>query len=1007
MTPFRPGFRLETRLPQPVPADILGSMQVHDPLPALVGRQQQLDQILSAAQAAGEGAPRTTLVVGDAGIGKTRLVTEYLALTPLARTAVGGCLEMGTEGIAFAPFATVLRQLVRDGGRPVNDTGGELARLVPGLGPVPETTAESRARLFEAVLTFLEERSRPDGLALVVEDLHWADASTRDLLVFLLRNLDKAPVHLLVSIRSDDLHRTHPLRRLLPELERLPGVCRLDLEPLTPEEVAEQASALGHTADPDLLYQRSGGNPLFVESLITDPDPLSSALPEGPRELLLRTVEALPESTRTVLGLASASGDRIEHTVLAEVAAGSGVSGTELDAALRPAVDARVLHATGTGYVFRHSLLAEAVYADLLPGERVRTHRRYVEVLDHGLPGQGPGETAAQLARHAHIVHDHPRALTAAWTAAEHAAASAAHPELLELLERVLELWELVPNAAARLGLPHGELLRRACQTAHVYGSIRRAAAHATVGLRVTDSAVHPGLTGELFMARGRVRSDEGRADALEDLRAAAEHLGHNHPRRPALDATSATVLMRLGRDEEAERAVRVALASAQRTGDRISEVDALMTLANLVGETQRIEEGAAEHGGPGRESGVAGSGKDEETGAGEAVIAMLHRAIDLAQRTGQVRMEVRAWRNLAAHLDQEMRLEEAFRTAENGWRRCVELGVSRSLGIGCGSAMAALLTDMGRLDEAEVLLARLPRGESRQEAHRLNLTAQFHVLQGRWEQAEEALEAFTRLLPRDVSSPVEYLNHYYARLHLLMFRGELVKAARQVEEAHDDIGMLDPGRFPFHGLGMVGVLVFRLRRQDDPEGLRKAENLTAHLRANLDHPRGRLSPMGLLGRGVIEGFLLQDPEEALEHLTGTARTAERAGYRGLQLRSLMGAFHAALALGVRERARALLERHESLQGKGTARVLRRETDAMRAALAAAAPATGALPAGLTPREAEVLAEVAKGLSNREVGEALFISAKTVSVHITNLMNKLAVPNRTAAVARGRELGLL
>jgi predicted ATPase len=305
-----------------------------------VGRRPHLDHLLSEAATVASGNARTSLVVGDAGIGKTRLISEYLTRTPLARKVVGGCLEMGTEGIAFAPFATVLRQLVRDAEGPL--TGSELARLVPALGPVPEATEESRARLFEAVLTFLEESALPGGLAVVLEDLHWADASTRDLLVFLLRNLDAVPVHLVVSVRSDDLHRTHPLRRLLPEIERLPGVGRLDLEPLSRDEVAEQIASLGGSTDPDLLHERSGGNPLFVESLIADPAPEESALPDGPRELLLRTVEALPETTRAVLGLASASGDRVDHTLLTEVAAGSGISELQLDSALRPAVDRAV-----------------------------------------------------------------------------------------------------------------------------------------------------------------------------------------------------------------------------------------------------------------------------------------------------------------------------------------------------------------------------------------------------------------------------------------------------------------------------------------------------------------------------------------------------------------------------------------------------------------------------------------------------------------------------------------
>jgi DNA-binding NarL/FixJ family response regulator len=287
-----------------------------------------------------------------------------------------------------------------------------------------------------------------------------------------------------------------------------------------------------------------------------------------------------------------------------------------------------------------------------------------------------------------------------------------------------------------------------------------------------------------------------------------------------------------------------------------------------------------------------------------------------------------------------------------------------------------------------------------------MNLTAQFHALQGRWDQAEEALAEFTRLMPREVSSPAEYLNHYYTGFHLLVFQGDLLGAARQVEEAHEDIGMLDPGRFPFHGLAMVGVLVFRLRRRGDPEAVRRAEELTAYLWANLNHDRGRISPMGHLGRRMLEGFLAEDPAEMVEHLRVTAETAERTGYRGLQLRSLMGAFHGALDLGDLNQARALLERYESFLGPGVAWNFSREGERMRQALREASPDPAQLPAGLTPREAEVLAEVAKGSSNRQVGQALFISAKTVSVHLSHILAKLGLTNRTEAAAAAHRLGL-
>ncbi|WP_158070353.1 AAA family ATPase [Nocardiopsis sp. CNR-923] len=447
---------------------------------AFVGRDHHLARLTDDARRAREDGARAVLIRGDAGVGKTRLVDEYLRRTPLARAAVGGCLEMGTDGVSFAPFTTLLRQLARqEEERPSTAHNRELSRLVPELGERPDPADENRARLFEAVLTFLEECARPDGLVVAVEDLHWSDASTRDLLVFLLRNLGPAPLHLLVSLRTDDLHRTHPLRRLLPELQRLPRVGRLDLGPLSRDEVAAQAAVLRGYAlapgDVDLLYERSGGNPLFVESFLAVPDLIGAGLPDGPRDLLLAAVETLPDATRRLLGLVATGGEHVEHTLLAAVARRAGTSEEDLDRALRPAVDAQVLRATATGYSFRHALLAEAVHTDMMPGERVRAHRRYAEALERGVVGLSAAERAIQLAHHAHEARDQPLALTCAWRAADHAADAVGHPEHLALLERVLELWDRVPDAAERVGQPRGEVLRRAAEVSLVAGSLRRA----------------------------------------------------------------------------------------------------------------------------------------------------------------------------------------------------------------------------------------------------------------------------------------------------------------------------------------------------------------------------------------------------------------------------------------------------------------------------------------------------------------------------------------------------
>ncbi|MBQ1082544.1 helix-turn-helix transcriptional regulator [Nocardiopsis sp. B62] len=948
---------------------------------AFVGRQRQVDHLLSdAARVRSEGSG-TVLLCGDAGIGKSRLLEEYLERTPLRHAALGGCLELGAEGIAFAPFTALLRQLVRAGG-PAPGEGSDLTRLLPGPGHSPQTRPgtddNSRARLFEAVLTYVEEYADPDGLSLVIEDLHWSDASTRDLLVFLLRNLGPAPVHLVVSVRSDDLHRTHPLRRVLPELERLPRVTRLDLDPLTREAVAEQAAALrGRAPDPaalDLLLERSGGNPLFVESFLAAP---GGAVPDGPRELLMRRVEPLAPTTRKVLGLASIAGDRVDHGLLAGVAEASGVGEDDLDEALREAVDARVLSATETGYLFRHALLAEAVQGDLLPGQRVRAHRRYAQALEGGVPGLARTETVAQLAHHAYAAHDHPRALAASWEAAQRARDASAYPEHLALLERVLELWELVPDAADLLGLSQGELLLGVCGAAQIAGSLRRSVEHASEALSDLDPRVDPELVARFLVARGLSYKELGRIEALDDLRAAAALVPGGHPERAVVSATTASVLMLRGSDTEAERVARVAIEEARDCGDRVSEADALITLGSLL----------------------------DHTGSQEA-LEMLRDGVRIAREQGAVQVEMRGLNNLGSNHASRFEYAEWLACAQEALDRCAELGVARSQGVGLVNGVASALLASGRVEQARAKLLTTPAGEDLVGGRRQAIIAQLTALEGDWEGSQRAQDEFTRLLPRETATWVEYMPHYYARVLLLLFGpGERwAEAARVILEGERDIGMLSLVRFSSSGLSAMAMVAWRLRRRAAPGDRVLADELAGALLTVLDREDWPVSPVGELIGSNSRAFLEEDPAVALAHWERALPLVDRA--KGLtRYACLFGAFWTAHDTGDTVGARELLRRSEGLLTELDLYFARQFVAEMRTVLPRTD--TAALPAGLTPREAEVLVEVAKGLSNREVGETLFISAKTVSVHLSNAMGKLGVANRTAAVARARELGLL
>ena len=291
----------------------------------------------------------------------------------------------------YAPFGAALRELVRERGTAEvaallpGQAAGELAGLLPEFGAPPSGAdpATARARLFELLLALLERLAERQPVLLVIEDVHWADPATCDLLSFLVRNLRQAAVLMVVTFRSDDLHRTHPLRPLLAGLERMDGVTRLELGRLSRGQVGAQLEGiLGRPASPsvlDAVWGRGGGNPLFTEALVNRDGTVSAALPWTLRELLARAVKDLPEATQQLLRTAAVGGSRAGHGLLAAV---TGWDDAALTAAVRPAVAANVLVSDGDGYAFRHQLIREAVLEDLLPGERAQAHRRFALALD-------------------------------------------------------------------------------------------------------------------------------------------------------------------------------------------------------------------------------------------------------------------------------------------------------------------------------------------------------------------------------------------------------------------------------------------------------------------------------------------------------------------------------------------------------------------------------------------------------------------------------------------------
>ena len=269
------------------------------------------------------------------------------------------------------------------------------------------------------MLALLERLAAAGPVTLIIEDAHWADRSTRDLLTFLIGNQHVlAGLLIIVTFRSDELHRNHPLRPLLAELARVSWVERMELPRLSRSDaVALMAAILAHEpglAEADTVFRRSEGNPLFVEHLLG----CASEVPESLRDMVLASVQRLPDETSDLLRVASAAGTRVGHALLAEV---SGLSEEDLARALRPAVAANALLADADGYQFRHALIQEVMHEDLLPGEHSRLHARYAEAI-YASPSLVPsGRAAISLAHHWYSAHDVTWALIGAWQAAAEA----------------------------------------------------------------------------------------------------------------------------------------------------------------------------------------------------------------------------------------------------------------------------------------------------------------------------------------------------------------------------------------------------------------------------------------------------------------------------------------------------------------------------------------------------------------------------------------------------------
>ena len=553
-----------------------------------MGREGELEVLEEDAGA--------VVIAGDAGVGKSRLVAELerRAIADNKFVLVGECLELTDGELPYAAVVSALRAVLHHDLATDVFTAGErqqLARLWPELGGEPEARSETdpsnQARVFGLLLRLLTALARQRPVVFIVEDLHWADRSTRDFLAFLVRAARGERILAVATLRLDELPRDHPARSFVAELTRVRGVQRLELSPFTTTELAEQVEGiLGERPRADLvarLFERSEGNAFYTEELLAAGG--DAELPVSLRDLLLVRIERLSEPARQLLALVATAGRAVDERLLAAVGI---VPDAEFAPALREALAQQVLVARGDGgaYAFRHALVSEAVYRDLLAGERTTLHLALARTLaDHPELAASAIGVSGELAHHWYSAGDLVRALEASVQAGVDSDRAFAFAETLRHCERALGIWYRVPDAAVVAGIDRVALLERTAVAAVRAEQPQRGAEFAAEAVAELDPDDDPVRLAQVYVVLGRCRwlsadTDGSLAAYGEAVRLVPEQPAS--PERALVLATEAQALMLTGQSAASLHRCAQALELAEPLDERHVQAHVHNTLAGL-----------------------------------------------------------------------------------------------------------------------------------------------------------------------------------------------------------------------------------------------------------------------------------------------------------------------------------------------------------------------------------------------------------------------------------------
>jgi DNA-binding CsgD family transcriptional regulator/tetratricopeptide (TPR) repeat protein len=960
--------------------------------PILIGREEEMARLEAALLSANRGEGQVVLLAGDAGMGKTRLASEMRerAMRQRMTVIVGGCSE-AELALPYLPFLEAVGnhlaacdlEKVRERLGPIRR---ELAHLFPELEPeavAPDVeSTQGRLRLFEAMLALLRIPAQETGLLLLIEDLHWADASTRELLDYLTRRLRTARILVLGTYRRDELHRRHPLRPMIQNWRRSNSVTVVDLEPLSPDRVADMVSAIFDepTRDDtrDFLHARTEGNPFVLEEMLKaaldrgdifrtesgwDRKALSEMrIPTSVRDTILLRVDRLAEEQIAILRAASVLGSNFSYRVLVAI---SGREEQAVRSAVEACVQQQLLREEAGRYGFRHALTREAVYEDMIAPQRESLHSQAADILT------GLGAPAVEVAFHLLSAVRGEEALPLCLRAAAEAETGYAHRDAISLYLRALPLVRnprLEAEVTCRLGAAH-----------QLVGEPAKARGYLETGIPELERQGEKALAARFRLALGRAFWDMAHTD-----RAAAEYeraRGDLEPEGPSQDL--ATAYVQLAHERLFNQRLRESLEFARRAFEIAEAAGALgvrIRAEAMIGQTLGVVGSLTE--------GIAALDKAfkeaTELGSVFAVGYLYNGAI------------MRLW---AGRLDEiPARIELFSRFPDDPVNQVLHLALSGSYQSATGRPAAALesfdrmiaiatdagielWTARGRMSKAEALYdldrmsearAELPASSVLHEQSDIDLraagAASLAIGEGDFLAATNQAALIFEMKGQ---SPVLRAWVGWAAVDAFVRAGDLDAARRAASLAMaEQSAELKPwvdliaGTLA-HGVGDSLAAIAALRRSAESFRSGGAKRLEWATRGVLARA---FSQSGELESAIQEARLLHEESTRSGSWREARLAAELLSELGIRPK-LKGFKKPVIAQGVHRRGAPQAERESGREG------------------------------GLTRRELEIAGQVAEGLTNREIASRSFISVRTAEYHVEQIRNKLGFNSRSQIAA--------